>query len=364
MNTTVQQGYILLADISGFDAYLAGVELEHAQGVIQELLELIVGCLRPPMHLASLEGDAVLTYAPPDRLPRGETLLELTEATYVAFRDRLNSIHRNNTCNCQACRNVPSLDLKFLVHYGEYVIQSTNDGGVELGGLDANLVRQRLLKDQISQSNGSQAYALFTGPGLEQMHIWPEDMQTNSASYEHLGEIQTARLDLQPRYQALTAARQAFVTPEEADIVLTRVFPVAPSILWGWLNDPDRRTRWMRWRTWSAGLRPGGRTGIGASNHCAHGVGTIIETVLDWRPYDYFTVETAQTSIHLSMTQTYRLESLESGAETRLHMHTRLQKPAPKWLTRLMLRLIAIPLWKSDLERLAQLVAGNSTDNR
>lgn len=29
----------------------------------------------------------------------------------------------NTTCTCNACRNIPNLDLKFLVHFGIYVLQ-------------------------------------------------------------------------------------------------------------------------------------------------------------------------------------------------------------------------------------------------
>jgi hypothetical protein len=36
-------------------------------------------------------------------------------------------------------------------------------------------------------------------------------------------------------------------------------------------------------------IATGNRRGIGATNHCMHGKSAIIEEVLDWRPYDYFT---------------------------------------------------------------------------
>jgi hypothetical protein len=38
--------------------------------------------------------------------------------------------------------------------------------------------------------------------------------------------------------------------------------------------------------------RPGGRTGVGATTHCVHGKDVaMVETVLDWKPFDYYTVE-------------------------------------------------------------------------
>jgi hypothetical protein len=35
---------------------------------------------------------------------------------------------------------------------------------------------------------------------------------------------------------------------------------------------------------------PGNRRGVGTTNHCMHGKDVIVEEVLDWRPFDYFTV--------------------------------------------------------------------------
>jgi uncharacterized protein YndB with AHSA1/START domain len=357
METKVQEGYILLADISGFDAYLSGVELDHAQGVLQELLELIVDSLQPPMELASIKGDAVLVHVPASRLTRGETLLELTETAYVAFRDRVKSIHRNNTCQCRACQAVPSLDLKFFVHYGEYTAEPISAGGVELGGLDANLVRQRLLKDQVSSANGWRAYTLFTGPSLEKMGLRPDGMHTSCASYPHMGEIETAAMNLQPRYEALTEERHAYVAADEADIAISEDFGVPPPVLWDWLNDPAKRSQWLKWTSWRAGLRPGGRTGIGARNHCAHGIGTVIETILDWRPYEYFTAEMEEKPGSFYFLVTYELEPLPNGDGTRLHVRSRVHRGPVRWLVRGMAKL-AFPLkLKGDFERMTQLMS-------
>ena len=83
METKTQHGYLILADISGFTTYLAGVELEHAHEILTELLELIVERFRPALTIAKLEGDAVFAYAPESSMPRGETLLELIEACHT-----------------------------------------------------------------------------------------------------------------------------------------------------------------------------------------------------------------------------------------------------------------------------------------
>ena len=51
---TMQHGYLVLADISGYTAYLAGVELDHAHEILSDLLETIVEVYRaleePPFN--------------------------------------------------------------------------------------------------------------------------------------------------------------------------------------------------------------------------------------------------------------------------------------------------------------------------
>lgn len=49
---------LLIADIAGYTDYLAGVELDHAQDILADLVDTVVGRLRPTFRLAKLEGDA------------------------------------------------------------------------------------------------------------------------------------------------------------------------------------------------------------------------------------------------------------------------------------------------------------------
>ncbi len=128
MNDT-QHGHLLLADISGYTSYVATTELTHSQEILTELLECIIECVKPLMTISKIEGDAVFAYAPEADIPRGETLLELIESTYLAFRLRRDASRRRTTCTCNACRNIPNLDLKFITHHGEYFVQNISGRG-------------------------------------------------------------------------------------------------------------------------------------------------------------------------------------------------------------------------------------------
>jgi uncharacterized protein YndB with AHSA1/START domain len=193
------------------------------------------------------------------------------------------------------------------------------------------------------------------------MGVRPEGMEERCGEYPHLGEIRSGSLDLGGRYQSLSEDRRAYVTAEQADVVISRDYPTTPPVVWDWLNDPYKRTRWLSWTKWLPGLRPSGRTDIGAVNHCTHGVGSVVETILDWRPYRYFTVEMEQASVWSSLLATYQLESLPDGGGTRLHFRAQLHKSPAMRLARPVIRMGLSRKLKQDFERMAELMAEEET---
>lgn len=296
--STTQEGYLLLADISGYTSYVASTELTHSQEILSELLELIVSRFRVWMTIHKLEGDAVFAYTPGPRIERGDALFELMEFTYVAFRSRREAARRCTTCTCNACRNIPNLDLKFIAHYGEYFVQDVM-GTKELVGSDVNLIH-RLLKNQVTESTGWKAYAMFTQQCLDHLEIRPEGLHEQSQTYEHLGEVRTLSMDLHSRYKELMDARHVIISPEEAHSIFEYDYAAPPEILWEWFNDPHKRGRWMTSEIVPV-LRTGGRSGVGTRNHCVHGKNdVVVEDVLDMRPYEYFTVAIRRKTHQLS----------------------------------------------------------------
>jgi hypothetical protein len=344
MSTSTQHGYLLIADISGYTSFVAGTELEHAHEILTDLLETICGRIQTLLTIHKLEGDAVFAYAPETRIQRGESLLELIESTYTAFRDRQISIKRATTCTCRACSNLPSLDLKFISHHGEYIMQKVANI-TEMVGSDVNLVH-RLLKNGVADATHWRAYALFTEQSLAHMDIQLEATHKLVETYEHLGEVKTESIDMHARYAELNAARRVVVTEQDADLVLRTDFPVPPPIAWEWLQDPARRNLWSDGVRWSTGARPGGRTGVGASNHCAHGNGTNTEVTLDWHPFECSTTESIENG-RTRFIETFQLEELPDGT-TRLHDLIQAKVPLPAWLRRMILKYMFVHVHKYD----------------
>jgi hypothetical protein len=353
MSTSTQHGYLLLADISGYTSFVAGTELDHSHEILSDLLETICMQIEKLLTIHKLEGDAVFAYAPENIIARGETILELVESTYIAFRDRQTDIRRATTCTCRACQNIPSLDLKFIVHHGDYILQQVREIR-EMVGSDVNLIH-RLSKNHVTEATGWRAYLMITEPCLVHLDLKLEGAHEQLESYEHLGEIKTINIDLHQRYQELKEARRVFLTEKDAHLYFTVDFPTPPPLTWEWLQDPGRRNLWGGGVHWYSGDRPRGRTTSGASNHCAHGKAVSTEVTLDWRPFDYSTVDSYQNGKKM-FSETIRLEPLSNGG-TRLHDYCQLHLPLPGFIRKVVARALMIHHFKYDqlLRNAAQL---------
>lgn len=322
MTGQIQSGYLLIADITGFTSFVAGSELDHGQAVLRQVLERLIKSLTPAMTLCEVEGDAVFTYAPDRQIDRGELVAELVESAYAAFRDQQRTMIHNATCPCRACRQIGDLDVKFVVHHGEFVIQELAGKTGPLG-TPVNLVH-RLLKNHTTDATGWTAYALYTTEALRKMAIGTGDMHAGSESYDHLGTVRTWCMDLRARYDELCARRRIRVSAEEAHAEIVHDFSAPPPVVWDWLSDMAKRTRWMPGSDWISDLRPGGRTGPRASNHCA--TYSAIEHVLDWRPFDYFTVRVTSRGLDVLMT----VDLTAADEVTRLRWRLKVELPLPR----------------------------------
>jgi len=201
MERKTQTGYLVLADISGYTSFIAKTEIEHAENVISPLLETIIERLDDMLTIVKLEGDAVFAYVPEEKMSDCSAMLELLDNTYLIFRDSANAMYQQATCPCKACKAIPTLDLKFFVHHGEYVIQKVA-GIIDLLGNDVTLIH-RLAKNHVSESTGWNGYVLFTGNCLEQMQADKKPFVQQAETYEHLGDVETYVMDMHVRYHEM-----------------------------------------------------------------------------------------------------------------------------------------------------------------
>ena len=356
MSTTPTHGYLVIADISGYTSFVAKTELEHSHEILSELLELIVENFQPLMTISKLEGDAVFAYASEMLFTRGDTLIDFIESTYVAFRDRQTSIMRKTTCTCNACRHIPSLDLKFFAHHGDYILQTIANTR-ELVGSDVNLIH-RLTKNHVNERTGWRAYMMLTAQCLEHLNLDLSDAHIQMEAYEHLGEVKTYNVDLDKRYKEIIDKRRFALDKDSADFYLEQEFSTPPAVTWEWIQDPSKRNLWHGDHvTWSIAERPKGRAGVGASNHCAHGKTVTTELIVDWRPFEYSTADSFNNG-KKTITETFLLEPLPNGG-TRVVDMLRIYMPLPRFIRAFMMKFILIKQHHFDkaLELAAKMAA-------
>jgi len=356
-----QQGFLIISDITGYSKYLNESELEHARDSLTALLNILLDHTKSPLVLSKLEGDAVFSYAPEHGFLQGQSLLDMIESTYASFRKALELMVLNTTCTCNACRNLPNLDLKFFVHFGSFMIQKLGDFN-ELVGNDVNLVH-RLAKNHIKEETGCQAYAAFTQSVMDALGL--VDFQNSLIPYREtfadVGEVQMYVQDMHNVWKRLKDRVRIEVQPEEAMFVIKAEFPVPPSILWEYLTKPEYRLILMGASKLDVRNQAHGRTGADSVFYCYHGNMETPQMILDWSPFEQFTTDDANPW-GITTRITYKLEPTQAG--TRLI--DRMGKPRGAWFKVMLFRMVAkfvfIPQMGKAVEQLRQRIQQDLAD--
>jgi len=321
-----QQGFLLVADITGYTMFLTRSELEHAQGILDALFKSIFAEIKPPIILSNLQGDAALTYLPDANLPQRQFPLDAIERIYCSFANTLGAMRLNTTCTCNACRNMNQLDLKFFLHHGTYATQEMA-GRTELQG--AEVIRlHRLMKNSVTAATGIRAYALVTEQAADVIDL-PDFFAGAIRHVENLGEFGETVCyvyDLAPIFARWRAARRVVVQPDEplAFESMECDLPVPPAIAWAYVTDIEKKIRWQHGidAMTMTGLARG-RVGLGATQHCAHGKDSTVHDIVDWRPFDYVTWH-IRLPMGAVVRQMAELTPLENGGT---HLSLRCAKP-------------------------------------
>lgn len=316
----------VVADISGYTSFLAGVELDHAHDIIADVMDTVVRCLRPPFRLAKFEGDAAFFYAVNDKVD-GSLLQDAIESAYFAFRKRLRNIKQATSCECNACRNMQDLDLKFVSHHGEF-IKHRMAGREELAGRDVIIVH-RLLKNAANEHLGGHSYALYSDASIQAMGIDPiaQGLVEHEESIDIIGDVKCWLRDLEEAWRKESDRERNEVTRGKAALVIEFDIAAARPIVWEYFILPNQRPKW-RGADEVREAAQSGRRGVGTINHCMHGPHAIIEEVLDWRPFDYLTLTTLLPMPDApKVLMTYAFSENASGGT---HIEIRVAKPKPK----------------------------------
>ena len=318
--TSLERVCLLLADLSGYTAYLANSEPDHAPALAGDLGETVVRQLRPTFRLAKLEGDAAFLVAALDGVD-GAMLLDAIDAAYDAFRRRMQSVTTATTCDCASCSRVPDLDLKFVVHAGS-VVRHRVAGHEELAGTDA-IIAHRLLKAESPAAAGLIRYALLTDACVQALALDSAALGMVPATerFEHLGEVPVHLFDLEHR--TATEGRP-WTPPRRAPLVVAELqLAAAPMAVWEQLTSPLLRPAWEGIeRVEEATVS--GRRGVGTMSACVADRLASVEEILEWRPFEAFVRRASVPGVGRLAA---RYELTAEGESTRLQV--RWYGPAP-----------------------------------
>ncbi len=290
----VQSGLLLIADVSGYTAYLSGVELEHSHDILADLVGAVAHSLVGRFEVIEVEGDAVFVHHVGEDLA-GAEVMSVAQRCYLAFAQRRDMIRLGTTCACKACGSIDSLDLKFVVHHGQYVCRPVA-GAKKLVGPDVVVVH-RLLKNAVAQELGTRAYVLFTAAAAAALGLdaSEEGLVPVELAYDDVGVLSAYVRDLRPFWDHERDAERARVRPSAAVVRFRTSLPGHPALVWEHLTDPLKRQVWTVGMTGIDQSDPAGVPGVGSVAHCFHGKHTMVDEYLDWKPGRYLTRRTSGT---------------------------------------------------------------------
>jgi class 3 adenylate cyclase len=188
---------LFIPDISGFTRFVTDTEITHSQHIIEELLEVLIDANDIDLEISEIEGDAILFYRY-DKEPTTAEILGQVRTMFLQFHAHVKKFETQRICNCGACNTTHSLQLKFIVHYGETTLKNVKHFS-KLFGSDV-IVAHRLMKNNIPLKE----YLLLTRPVIASSPDWGTGSVSAWASFESsseeydTGSIDYAFIPLEP----------------------------------------------------------------------------------------------------------------------------------------------------------------------
>jgi uncharacterized protein YndB with AHSA1/START domain len=314
------KGYFVITDISGYTEYLTGSELDHANEILQSLFDAQLKAVKHPFLISGFRGDAIFMYVPETNFVQSQSFLEALENFYIVFMDTLQQMQYNTTCTCRACKNMSVLDLKMCTHYGEYLVQKLGDRE-ELLGADV-IVPHRMLKNHVIEKTGIKSYSLFSDVAAQKLNLleYCEKLVPHSEIYEHIGEVPMCVHDLRAVWEKYQAKNRTFIDAHTAWVKCEMDLPFPPALIWEFLTKPDLEAGFLHYDYGERTDVEGGRVQEGSGFHCAHGDLHVYSKILDWKPFEYYTME--QSALGISYVSTRRLMPSETGTRVGIYLST------------------------------------------
>jgi uncharacterized protein YndB with AHSA1/START domain len=286
----LQEGALVLADISGYSKFVQQTEVDHSWSILHELLDTMVRSLHGRMEVSQVEGDAILFVS---GLSTAE-VIDALKGTFVAFHRRLRDMQTVTTCPCNACASIGLLKLKFVVHHGKFARQRL--GNVEqLHGADV-IIPHRLLKNTVP----SKEYLLVTDAVLERLDGETRTTFTPHTEHFDVGEVTGGYVEIAYLWDQAQAVERKRVMLEEADINSEVIVNSPRTEVFKKMLNPRVMERYLF--ADAVEVVPGARgEELGAEFHCHHGGSLVNMRVVSVEPDSELTLLSDQpTTMHVT----------------------------------------------------------------
>ena len=159
-------GYILIADISGYKEFIRLHNLKktsvigkfmarqyesHASKIIADLLEKVIGSIKPVMNLNKLIGNSALFYCEENKNKnQSDEIINIMHKANKTFKEKKSELVFVQACGCEPCTQSKNLKLKILAHKGIFKINKIRNFE-EISGEDV-ILTHRMLKNDIKSN--------------------------------------------------------------------------------------------------------------------------------------------------------------------------------------------------------------------
>jgi hypothetical protein len=174
-----------------------------------------------------------------------------------------------------------------------------------------------MLKNDVIEKTGIESYALFSDAAAEASSLsqlaYP--LVPHAEVYPHLGEVKMQVLDLRRVWEHEQEKRRFLVTPDEAWLTFEWDVPHAsPYAAWEYLTSPRLEQQWAGYDRVERTDSLGGRLQAEATYHCAHGEIHFFNRILDWKPFEYVSLE-QNINMGIKLVQTRWVHESDGGAK-------------------------------------------------
>ncbi|MGM8363652.1 DUF2652 domain-containing protein [Flavobacterium sp. ARAG 55.4] len=168
-------GTIFIVDISGFSSFVQNISTEEGAMIMPALFDSILRANYYSLHVAEIEGDAILFYKMGDAFSI-KTIFEQFNKMVLSFHSEIDLLKKDFP-------EISALTIKVVVHYGEM-------SGFKVGGYyklygKPLIEAHRLLKNHIN----SKTYLLITKSYYDQNQETIINKGTNRSEVYDIGNI-------------------------------------------------------------------------------------------------------------------------------------------------------------------------------